>query len=889
MSFVFSWDKLDDEVALQIEGMIHAHFQRITKPTFMGNIAVSKFRLGSTPPSITVLDITDPLEEWYVHMDQEEARLAQEAADAGGGESMDEDDLASGEDDDDDDDGRFPDEYSYSPDGSIVMVGEGDDMEYLENTPFEEEERIETESWLRRQQRRELNESTSTSSDSFKDEIQKVFMAGGISGPGSAASKATSSRGRSAFAAGEGSDLDSGPTIDSALHHFKSAMASPTKTSPSSTTSSSSSATSDDRPPYRTSSPAPKMHLQEKARPSLSVAQPRVPESKLQNRKPHLDIDTKTASPRAFPTLSSPYNAFLGRPAVPKSLSSHASDDEIESEAFYTQGESTIYQQLKNLALESGTLHTPNSAFPERIPLESALSPSEGGPSTTQSQPNNSFFPSTPGGISGNNNSTQGSFGLGFGAGLGSGLGSSPGSVLSSVMQSRAANRPLSSASFYSTPQAPVVGTAPPQTPSGQAAPFHLSEISGMASGNSMLGLGRMQLGSMYSSRAGTPSRTIPSTPRGFESPVLANSRRQSFSDSTGDDMNATKSVLSALGKSTQEHLHLQHHSPLDHHDSAYTSPVEALSFDALRQPKSATSSQMDRHLPSSVGQRSATRDKRVPQGYRRGSSSGRRRRRASSPPRPTLPKRHENDIQLLMDVSYQGQMGFTVETELLLNYPTFAFLALPVKLVITGFSFRAKVLMGYLRDHVNVCFLEPEDPSESILSNVRIESQVGDEQKQAVLKNVGKIERFVVEQLRKFITEDFVYPSYHSVELLRTPPVATTATATPSSTVSGSETLSKSQSPSGMSVGSTGAATTLAPSTTAGSSTSASIHTENQHVLHRRAGEGRVGGEGSSGIPSRGSASSSATNTSRSAPSRSPRPLATASSTASRQSTRYS
>ncbi|KAF8929963.1 Mitochondrial distribution and morphology protein 12 [Haplosporangium bisporale] len=122
--------------------------------------------------------------------------------------------------------------------------------------------------------------------------------------------------------------------------------------------------------------------------------------------------------------------------------------------------------------------------------------------------------------------------------------------------------------------------------------------------------------------------------------------------------------------------------------------------------------------------------------------------------------------------------MGFTVETELLLNYPTFAFLALPVKLVITGFSFKAKVLMGYLRDHVNICFLEPEDPNESILSNVRIESQVGDEQKQAVLKNVGKIERFVLEQMRKFITEDFVYPSYHSVKLER----ASTKPGSPSS-----------------------------------------------------------------------------------------------------------
>ncbi|ORZ22679.1 hypothetical protein BCR41DRAFT_289191, partial [Lobosporangium transversale] len=262
MSFEFAWDKLDDEVALQIESMIHAHFQRIAKPTFLGNIAVSKFRFGDTPPSVTVLDVTDPLEEWYVHMDQEEARLAQEAAEAGGGESMDEDELASGD--------EYDDEYPYSPDGS-------------------------------------------------------------------------------------------------------------------------------------------------------------------------------------------------------------------------------------------------------------------------------------------------------------------------------------------------------------------------------------------------------------------------------------------------------QHHD-----NSIYMSPIESYSFDAF----------------------------------------------------PLQPK--TNDIQLLLSVQYQGSMGFTIETELLLNYPTFSFLALPVKLVITGFSFKAKVLMAYLRDHVNVCFLEPEDPNESILSSVRIESQVGDEQKQAVLKNVGKVERFVLEQLRKFITEDFVYPSYHSIELVR-------------------------------------------------------------------------------------------------------------------------
>ncbi|KAF9275565.1 Mitochondrial distribution and morphology protein 12 [Mortierella alpina] len=168
---------LDDEVALQIEGMIHAHFQRIPKPAFMGNIAVSKFRFGSTPPSITVLDVTDPLEEWYVHMDQEEARLAQEADEAGGGESLDEDELAS-------DDDEYDDHFPYSADESIVMVGEGDDIEYLDSVAYEEEERdrMGAEDWLRQNNReRSRSAAGSSSGDSYKGGHKRTSEVNSIS------------------------------------------------------------------------------------------------------------------------------------------------------------------------------------------------------------------------------------------------------------------------------------------------------------------------------------------------------------------------------------------------------------------------------------------------------------------------------------------------------------------------------------------------------------------------------------------------------------------------------------------------------------------------------------------------------------------------------------
>ncbi|KAG0380892.1 Mitochondrial distribution and morphology protein 12 [Mortierella sp. AD032] len=794
MSFVFEWDKLDDEVALQIEGMIHAHFQRIPKPAFMGNIAVSKFRFGSTPPSITVLDVTDPLEEWYVHMDQEEARLAQEAAEGGGGESMDEDELASGE--------EYNDEYSFSGD-SIVMVGEGDDIEYLRSGSYEEDEQLETEEWMRRHQHRSQRQE------------------------------------------GSGSDHEYYTSTREHNQHFKSAMASPTRISPSSSTSSSASGQSRRPSAYDHPTQSGRYSGDNKENKATSAT------SNRNNRNTRLGINTALASPGRARSSSS-----TKRPVTTHSLSSHASDDEIESEAFYTQGESTIYQRMKNLVLE------PSSFLSSRPASVEGESPDEQPPpkqSTTQQAPLGApLFSTTPGGPNGNANN-----GLGFG--FNAGIGSSPGSVLSSVMQNRSATRPLSAASFYSTPPATAAATTttnPHSATAAQHPQLYFPDLSGMVvSGNSLLGL-----------RSGTPSRTIPSTPRGFESPTLAFSRRQSFSDGS-DDPSANPSVNRHSAP-----LPIPTQSGPDHHQpTEYLSPVEALSFDAFsRQPKvverlkneddvhprrsqSAQSYNREQHpryqsgprsRPDRSEQRQGDRRRRrkgnLDEGYRR---AGPGSRASFSPPPPLVSKRHENDIQLLLAVHYQGQMGFTVETELLLNYPTYAFLTLPVKLVITGFSFRTKMLMGYLRDHVNVSFLEPEDPNE------RIESQVGDEQKQAVLKNVGKIERFVVEQLRKFITEDFVYPSYHSVELQRAPAPAAEPSQ-PGETAGSAKTLTT--------AGSTGHDQLSRGVSPAPSTATESIGHEpyRQGRAERGTTDGRGGGRGGP-LGSRGSSGSTTTNAS--------------------------
>ncbi|CAJ0640052.1 13298_t:CDS:2 [Entrophospora sp. SA101] len=106
-----------------------------------------------------------------------------------------------------------------------------------------------------------------------------------------------------------------------------------------------------------------------------------------------------------------------------------------------------------------------------------------------------------------------------------------------------------------------------------------------------------------------------------------------------------------------------------------------------------------------------------------------------------------------------------TITTELFMNYPSMRFMSLPIRLNVTGFEFSATAVVAFFKNRVNFCFLESKNPEESPLKDVHIESEIGDKEKQ-VLKNVGKLEKFIVNQLRKLIEEDFVFPSYHSIDL---------------------------------------------------------------------------------------------------------------------------
>ncbi|KAI8848302.1 hypothetical protein BC829DRAFT_394158 [Chytridium lagenaria] len=127
---------------------------------------------------------------------------------------------------------------------------------------------------------------------------------------------------------------------------------------------------------------------------------------------------------------------------------------------------------------------------------------------------------------------------------------------------------------------------------------------------------------------------------------------------------------------------------------------------------------------------------------------------------------RRDTDIQMEILVDYRGNMRISVSTELIVNQPTPAFMVLPLTLTLTGFAFKAIAMICYLGDKINFCFKEPID-GDGLFKEISIDSEVGDRDRQ-VLKNVNKIEKFIVEQLREVVSRHLMYPNYHCLSLIR-------------------------------------------------------------------------------------------------------------------------
>jgi distribution and morphology protein 12 len=149
------------------------------------------------------------------------------------------------------------------------------------------------------------------------------------------------------------------------------------------------------------------------------------------------------------------------------------------------------------------------------------------------------------------------------------------------------------------------------------------------------------------------------------------------------------------------------------------------------------------------------------------------------------------SDLQVVARVRYAGDVRMTLTAEILLDYPMPSFVGIPLKLSITGITFDGVAILASIKKRMHFCFLSPEDaealigaegagneePNTSLatgpaagsekrlgglLQEIRVESEIGrKENGKQVLKNVSKVEKFVLEQVRRIFEEEFVFPSY--------------------------------------------------------------------------------------------------------------------------------
>jgi mitochondrial distribution and morphology protein 12 len=150
-------------------------------------------------------------------------------------------------------------------------------------------------------------------------------------------------------------------------------------------------------------------------------------------------------------------------------------------------------------------------------------------------------------------------------------------------------------------------------------------------------------------------------------------------------------------------------------------------------------------------------------------------------------------DIQVVSHVKYAGDVKMVLTAEIHMDYPMQSFVGIPLKLTVTGLSFDGVAILAYIKRKAHFCFLSPEDaaaflsneseidkanhpvpggpadqtaakrhPGGGLLEHIKVESEIGQkEDGKQVLKNVGKVEKFVLERVRKIFEEELVYPSF--------------------------------------------------------------------------------------------------------------------------------
>jgi distribution and morphology protein 12 len=150
-----------------------------------------------------------------------------------------------------------------------------------------------------------------------------------------------------------------------------------------------------------------------------------------------------------------------------------------------------------------------------------------------------------------------------------------------------------------------------------------------------------------------------------------------------------------------------------------------------------------------------------------------------SPPVSPPLPQDTSRDFQAHFHVQFSGPIHLSLTADILLDYPMPSFVGIPMRLTVTGITFDGQAILAMMfrkgnvaeeTDQNKACFCFIVTPPEGgnvaeqgLLREIKVETEIGrrDDGRGQSLKNVGKVEKFVLEQVRKVFEEELVWPSF--------------------------------------------------------------------------------------------------------------------------------
>lgn len=124
----------------------------------------------------------------------------------------------------------------------------------------------------------------------------------------------------------------------------------------------------------------------------------------------------------------------------------------------------------------------------------------------------------------------------------------------------------------------------------------------------------------------------------------------------------------------------------------------------------------------------------------------------------------HINDLQFVARLRYNGDVNLKVDADLRMDYPNPQFIALPIRLSISKITLDGIAAIMYIKNKVHFTILDTyeDEKQKPFLRDISIDCEIGEEGRQ-VLKNVDKVETFLLDVFRDVIAKEFVIPNFYT------------------------------------------------------------------------------------------------------------------------------